>query len=183
VRENSRVRVEGEPPIIRHREDADLEACASIARAIRACDGYPSFLPDDDYAAFVSPANALGAWVAVLGHDIVGHVAVRTSSAPSATELVTAALGIEPAAFAFVSRLMVLPRARRRGIARCLLGVAAAEIRGLGLTPVLDVLADGEAAIALYEREGWRRLGETRFRSRSGTEFDEVVFLAPEMDD
>ncbi|HEY8081050.1 MAG TPA: GNAT family N-acetyltransferase [Acidimicrobiales bacterium] len=169
-----------ELPVIRPRREGDMAACASIARELRDVDGYPAFLPDDDFGAFLAPENALGAWVALLAGDVVGHVAIRSSSAPSATELITDKLGLDASRVAFVSRLMVVPRARRQGIARSLLETAAQDIRGRGLVAVLDVLVRDAAAIALYEAAGWTRLGETRFTSRrTGQVFDEVVFLAP----
>ena len=164
---------------IRVRTDDDIDACAAIARTVRETDGYPAFLPGDDFTSFITPSNALGAWVATLGPGIVGHVAVRTSSAPAAMEFAVSTLGVEAASLAFVSRLMVVPHARRRGVARELLRTAAASIHELGRVAVLDVLVADIAAIALYRAEGWMQLGVTQFTSRAGQAFDEVVFLAP----
>jgi len=170
------------PLRVRARTSEDLDACVALTRELRESDGYPAFMATEDFERFLVPTNILGAWVALDDLGILGHVTTRTSSAPAATELATARLGIAPSALGFVSRLMVAPRARRRGIARQLLSTAALDLASRGLVAVLDVLTRDVAAIALYEHEGWVRLGTTSFTSRSGTRFDEVVFLAPGQD-
>ena len=164
---------------IRPRGPQDVPACAALASRLRDSDGYPAFMPSDDFERFVAPDDLLGAFVAVLGGDVVGHVALRRSSAPAATELATAALGLDAERLGFVARLMVAPEARRRSVGRRLLATAVSQISSLGRVAVLDVLTRDAAAIALYEHEGWIRLGETSFTSRSGAHFDEIVFLAP----
>jgi ribosomal-protein-alanine N-acetyltransferase len=59
-----------------------------------------------------------------------------------------------------VLTLGVTPPARRRGVARALLAVALPAGRDLGASAVyLEVAVDNEAAIALYERLGFRRAG------------------------
>jgi ribosomal-protein-alanine N-acetyltransferase len=59
-----------------------------------------------------------------------------------------------------VLTLGVTPPARRRGVARALLAVALPAARDLGAQVVfLEVAVDNEAAIALYERLGFRRAG------------------------
>jgi ribosomal-protein-alanine N-acetyltransferase len=59
-----------------------------------------------------------------------------------------------------VLTLGVTPPARRRGVARALLAVALPAGRDLGAGAVfLEVAVDNEAAIALYERLGFRRAG------------------------
>jgi ribosomal protein S18 acetylase RimI-like enzyme len=173
------VRFVGGTEAIRERRGDDLDACVELARVLRRGDGYPSFLPDDDFGRFLSPANLLGAYVADVDGEVVGHVAMRTSSAPTATEVATRALGVEAERLGFVSRLMVHPSVRRRGVARRLLGTAAGELARLGRVVVLDVLTKDRAAIALYEREGWELLGRGTFTARSGGTFDELVYRAP----
>ena len=57
-------------------------------------------------------------------------------------------------------RLAVRPAARRRGLARVLLAAGLDELRGAGCAAVfLEVSEANGAAVALYEREGWRRDG------------------------
>jgi ribosomal protein S18 acetylase RimI-like enzyme len=58
-----------------------------------------------------------------------------------------------------VTRLFVVPAARGRGLAARLLDTVRAAVRA----PLkLHVSSEGEAAIAFYERSGWRRVGSTR---------------------
>jgi GNAT superfamily N-acetyltransferase len=86
----------------------------------------------------------LEVWVAAAGPEVFGHVAI-TGGADGGP--------------ASVARLFVPSRARRRGVAGALLDAARAwaAVRGLGL--VLEVEDGGRAAIAFYERHGWRRVG------------------------
>jgi GNAT superfamily N-acetyltransferase len=56
---------------------------------------------------------------------------------------------------AYVARLFVTPQARRYGVASVLLGAASAR----GLELVLEIEDGGKAAIALYARSGWCRVG------------------------
>jgi ribosomal-protein-alanine N-acetyltransferase len=59
-----------------------------------------------------------------------------------------------------VLTLGVTPSARRRGVAQALLAVALPAARDLGAEQVfLEVAVDNDAAIALYERLGFRRAG------------------------
>jgi [ribosomal protein S18]-alanine N-acetyltransferase len=54
----------------------------------------------------------------------------------------------------------VVPGARRRGVARALLGDLYARARALGaIRVVLEVAADNDTALALYESEGFRTVG------------------------
>lgn len=54
-------------------------------------------------------------------------------------------------------RLAVLPAERRRGVARRLLCAGLRELRAASCTAAfLEVSEHNEAAVRLYEREGWR---------------------------
>jgi GNAT superfamily N-acetyltransferase len=66
--------------------------------------------------------------------------------------------------FAWVSMVLVLPQARRRGLATRLLRVALAELQGRALTPVLDATPAGRE---VYLQEGFRDTwGFRRFQLR-----------------
>src|SRR5262249_6101134 len=133
----------------------------------------------DDYAGFLVRSDAPAAWVAELDAEVVGHVALHTHAAPDVMRLVTARLGIPAEHVGVVARLVVSPRARRRGVARALLDVAVAETRPRGLEPVLDVVVEHGAAIALYEQTGWERLGEAALRLPDGRVLTEIVYRRP----
>jgi GNAT superfamily N-acetyltransferase len=89
------------------------------------------------------------------------------------------ALSVKPDRIGVVSRLMVSPSVRRSGVGRQLLRTAAAEAAGRGLTPALDVVTSYAAAIALYEREGWRRVGTITVAMPDGDPVDEYVYVGP----
>lgn len=155
-------------PHVRTRTAADLGACVALATEVQRVDGYPTFLGDGGLEAFVAPDDVLGAWVAELDGDVVGHVLLRPRSAPPSVILAAEALEVDAAKLGFVARLMVAPSARRRGLAKDLLDVVVLEAHRRGLLPVLDVVTSDTAAIALYEASGWHHLGDRTLTLRNG---------------
>jgi GNAT superfamily N-acetyltransferase len=166
--------------ILRPRSDADLEPCQRLALAVRAADGYPPFLPDDDYRAFLASPSALAAWVATDGDVIVGHVALHRDASPAVVEFAARETGVAADRLGVVARLLVSPTTRRVGMGRRLLEHATDAARQRGLVPVLDVLPRFRGAVALYEGAGWTRLGEVTVALPDGTTIQELVFAAPE---
>lgn len=177
---------------VREREDGDLSTCASLLLAVHEADGYPLHLPGDP-VSFLSVPDALGAWVAVVadapvgeapvgealvGEALVGHVLLRPAANPKMMVMASDATGLPEQRLAVVGRLFVTPSARRRGVGRALLARAARHAWALGRQPVLDVVAKDLHAIALYEREGWRKAGSVRVTFH-GTTIDELVFVGP----
>jgi len=162
---------------IRRRDAGDLDQLERVAEAVRASDGYPPRAPD----LFTGP-HVLAAWVALADGEIAGHVALHETGASATMACAVEATGWPADRLVVVSRLLVAPTARRGGIGRRLLGTAAAEARAGRRWPVLDVATQFDAAIALYESEGWTRAGVVTFRfrdgavTRDGTSF---VYLGP----
>jgi ribosomal protein S18 acetylase RimI-like enzyme len=165
--------------VIRERTDDDLEACAALAAEVHAVDGYPSFLGDGTFRSFIAPDDALGAWVSTLDGAIVGNVVLRPRSAPGSVVLAAQELGCAPEQLGFVSRLLVAPAARRRGLARQLLDRVVDEARARRLRTVLDVVTRDVSAIALYDASSWVRLGGHTMTLRSGSSLEVVVYAAP----
>ncbi|MBL7254416.1 GNAT family N-acetyltransferase [Paractinoplanes lichenicola] len=119
--------------IVRPRHAADLPACAAALRRVHDADAYPLNWPDDPQA-WLTPATA--AWVAEDGELIVGHVAVLDDE---------------------VTRLFVVPEARRHGTAGALLAEARTWAAAHQRVLTLNVVAtDRSSAIAFYESTGWR---------------------------
>lgn len=58
----------------------DMPELVDIARAVHRVDGYPMFLPGDNYLRFLNRPTPLNAWVAVIDSVIVGHVALNASA-------------------------------------------------------------------------------------------------------
>jgi len=142
-------------PVIRERRDGDLPACVTALEQVHKVDRYPSSWPSHPLS-WLTPKGIIRAWVARRGASVVGHIAVGDVDP------------VESPHFAFdgdggknveVKRLLVVPAARGRGIANALLETAVAFARIQGHRPVLEVAADRHAAVSLYERVGWRRIG------------------------
>ncbi|MER6509321.1 GNAT family N-acetyltransferase [Nonomuraea sp. NPDC001636] len=128
---------------VRPRTPSDLSACTDALALVHAADRYPVDWPADPQG-WLTPGDLLRAWVAVEEGRVLGHVGLAgTGEGPQ------------------VTRLFVVPAARGRGLAPLLLDT----VRKAAGTPVLlEVSDEGRAAVALYERLGWRRVGSTRAR-------------------
>ena len=141
---------------VRPRTSGDLEALEALAATLKDVDGYPPPLGRGLFPA--APA-----WVACSDDALVGHVAVHESTASEAMDVVAKAAGCTRADLLVVSRLFVAIDRRRAGIGRMLLDVAVTACHERGRRPMLDVSTDFAAAIALYERAGWERVGDVVF--------------------
>ncbi|MFJ6435247.1 GNAT family N-acetyltransferase [Streptomyces sp. NPDC091416] len=138
---------------IRRRRDDDMKACVEALATVHDADRYPAQWPADP-GGWLTPHGMLGAWVAVDGPDVLGHVALTRTD-----DVLAADVGRPPAELASVARLFATASARRRGVASGLLATVAKAAADEGLRAVLEVEEGGEAAVALYERAGWRRAG------------------------
>jgi ribosomal protein S18 acetylase RimI-like enzyme len=133
--------VPDEPVRIRPREADDLELCVRGLAAVFRDGGYPTNWPADP-GGWLSPDSIAGAWVASTeGLPVAGHVLLLRLSGEAAE----------------VSRLFVVPAARRRGVAQALLRRAIDWAMAHELDLVLDVTDHSGAAQALYEQAGFYR--------------------------
>ena len=144
--------------VIRRKHHVDADACLELARLTHKVDGYPKYLPDD-LDAFVNNPAEMAAWVAESAGRIVGHVAVHRVTGDPASPVASSATGLAAEEMLVIARLMVHPNARRIGVGRQLLETATSYATIRQLLPILDVLQESDAAIALYEDQGWRRGG------------------------
>ncbi|WP_214414839.1 GNAT family N-acetyltransferase [Sphaerisporangium fuscum] len=123
---------------IRPRTPEDLPACVEALAQVQDTDRYPVNWPEDP-GGWLTPAELASAWIAEEAGAVLGHVGVTRD--------------------AEITRLFVTPAARGRGLAVRLLDTVRAAVRA----PLkLEVSSEGTAAIALYERSGWRRVGSSR---------------------
>ena len=164
---------------VRARSDDDLSACEQLARSVYLADGYPVFVYDDDFRGFVASPGELAAWVVEDDTGIVGHVALHRTTSLPVIGLVRSQLGVRSRELGVIARLMVAPSARRRGLGRELLEIAAAKACDLGLVPILDVVTRHEPAVALYESAGWTQIGKVDCDLPDGTTVEELVYRAP----
>ena len=127
---------------IRSRDEADLGACVEALRTVYQTSGYPVNWPADP-AQWLRPSEILQAWVAATDEmPVAGHVILRRWPGAGRS--------------AEVSRLFVVPAARRLGVANALLEAAMRAAAENDLDLFLDVTDDLRAAQALYERVGFR---------------------------
>jgi len=126
---------------IRNRDEADAAACLEALRTVYQASGYPVNWPADP-ARWLRPSRTLRAWVAATGDiPVAGHVILRQPLPDKHS--------------AEVSRLFVVPAARRQGVASALLEAAMRSAAASDLDLFLDVTADLHAARALYQRAGF----------------------------
>jgi GNAT superfamily N-acetyltransferase len=163
---------------VRPRTDVDLDACERVAAVIHRTDGYPVF-GFEDLRGFLTLPDALGLWVAESHGTVVGHVALRPrTEVDSITQMAASYLGRSPDRVSVVTRLLVSPTARRSGVGAILLGTAVQVGMDLDRWPILAV-DDGSAAVAFYERCGWRRVGPVTVRTPTGLDVPQIVYVAP----
>jgi GNAT superfamily N-acetyltransferase len=161
--------------IVRDRQDEDLEACERLVEATHLHDRYPVYLGTSARSFFSHP-GALGAWVAELDNTVIGHIALHPATSKAVMTLACERLKITADQIAVVSRLQISPRQRGRGTGRRLLTTAVTQAQARHLQPVLDVDMNLTAAIALYERAGWQRIGVTDVDLPDGTLLHEAVY-------
>jgi GNAT superfamily N-acetyltransferase len=147
--------------VVRLRQQGDIAACVRLLASVHATDGYPTRWPADP-AAWLSPGRLLAAWVVERREILLGHIALCGAVGDTGAPVWTAATGLPPERIAEVARLFIAPDARGQGFGATLLETACAEARRLGFRPTLKVLDHDRAAIALYERLGWRRVASAR---------------------
>jgi GNAT superfamily N-acetyltransferase len=170
---------------IRPRVPGDLPACITALRAVHAADGYPRRWPSDPQG-WLQPAGLLGAWVAALpGGEVLGHVTLRPPPPDATARATMRATGLPAEALAFAARLFVTPGARGLGIGAALLDTAREAAGSRGLRAALDVDTGSVAAVALYERLGWRRVATVPDAGQiaQGTDAALHVYVAPEQPD
>lgn len=150
---------------IRPRTPADLPDTASLLQRVHTTSGYPvEGVPSPLLFLNPHPTTTLAAWVAVdtTTTSIVGHVMLTTSSF-SPPHPAIALAGLDASRTVVLGRLFVDEGVRGRGVGEGLVGVAvewAAGQEGGRRRAVLNVLEKDGAAVRLYERLGWVRVGE-----------------------
>ncbi|WP_157170879.1 GNAT family N-acetyltransferase [Nocardia araoensis] len=162
--------------IIRPRTEDDLGPCAAALRQVHDNDRYPDVWPTDP-AGWLSPPKLLAALVAEHDGTVVGHAGLGTSG--GMPEVVLESAGTQTVVS--VIRLYVVPVARRAGAGSQLLAAAARLAASRGRRAVLTVASDSAAAIAMYERHGWRQVhsGPGGWRTADGREARVHYYVSP----
>jgi RimJ/RimL family protein N-acetyltransferase len=125
-------------------------------------------LPEPDTRRFVESSleNGNPMTVALAGGQVIGWCDIRREFFPSRAHRGTLGLGL-------------LPEWRGRGVGRRLLEATLAKARGAGFKRIeLDVHADNQRAIALYEKAGFVREGIVRDASLIDSVFRDAILMA-----
>jgi ribosomal protein S18 acetylase RimI-like enzyme len=134
--------------LIRHRDETDIGMCAEALWSVHQASGYPTNWPADP-ARWLQPSRTFQAWVAATDDvPVAGHVILRHSPTGERS--------------AEVSRLFVVPAARRQGVAPALLEAAMRSAATNSLDLFLDVTDHLQAAQALYGQAGFRLVSTTQ---------------------
>jgi GNAT superfamily N-acetyltransferase len=132
-----------------------------------------------DRSAGAGAGGGCGSGFDPLRDEVAGHVALNVAGGDRSLALLTEATGLSPERLAVVSRLFVAVGHRRRGLAQALLRHVVADAHQEHLRPVLDVVTADRGAVALYEREGWQRIGSVTFHTRYGESLPGYVYVGP----
>jgi ribosomal protein S18 acetylase RimI-like enzyme len=165
--------------VVRERKAADLPAAAAALVEVHRTDGYPVEGVADPIG-WLTTTGQIRAWVAELDAQVVGHVAISEPQPDDAAAQLWASQrhgSDDP--IAVLGRLFVSPTARGHAVGRRLVEAVQTSARVEGLQLVLDVMAKDSAAIALYERLGWRRIGTTNHDDGRGNTIPAYCFASP----
>ncbi|MFJ1595594.1 GNAT family N-acetyltransferase [Streptomyces sp. NPDC088261] len=167
-----------ESVVVRPFEDSDLPGAASALVDVHETDGYP-VEGIEDPEAWIRSDDTLAAWVAESDGKIVGHVAVMRALHEAAVELWTKQSGDDESHIGVLARLFVVRTARKHATGQQLTEAATAYARARGLRLVLDVMTKDASAIRLYERLGWRKIGETVHHYGDSESIPAVCYVSP----
>jgi GNAT superfamily N-acetyltransferase len=130
---------------VRLREPADLGLCVDVLAAVHERDTYPLQWPADP-VSWLTPPGLSSAWVAEVGGELVGHVALTCDDVAQTPTSGRAEL----------SRLFVSPTFRGHGVGVQLLDTARQRAAHQGWTLWLEVVEGAGTAADFYDRQGWR---------------------------
>lgn len=167
--------------IVRLRQQDDMVACVRALADVHAADGYPTRWPADPLV-WLTPENLLAAWVVEDAGMLLGHIALCGAEGDTGAPVWSAASGLPAERIAEVARLFVAPGARGQRLGAMLLEAACAEAHRRDLRPALKVLEHDQAAIALYERMGWRRVATVRMPWEVASDAEALLhyYIGPE---
>ncbi|MFF8604673.1 GNAT family N-acetyltransferase [Streptomyces sp. NPDC015346] len=164
--------------VVRPFEEADLSGAASALVEVHATDGYPvEGVADPE--GWVRSANVLASWVADMSGKIVGHVSLMRPQGEDAVSLWVEQSGDDEEHVAVLARLFVLQEARKHAVGEKLMRAAMEYAQDRGIRLVLDVMTKDTAAIRLYERLGWFKIGEASHSYGEGQQIEAICFAAP----
>lgn len=166
---------------VRRRQPTDMDDLVSLLRAVHESDGFPARWPNDPHA-WLTPSTLVAAWTGRQADAPapVGHVGL-TQVVPGrdTTELWCHSTCSPPAQLRCVTALFVAPPARGTGLGAALLATAASFARTEGRRAVLEVASSDQAAVALYEAQGWVRVGVLADRTYLPADAVSLLYVSP----
>jgi ribosomal protein S18 acetylase RimI-like enzyme len=163
---------------IRPITDADVPGAAAALMTVHETDGYPVEGVEDP-ESWIRPPAVLSAWVAEEEGKIVGHVAVMSPQGEGAVSLWRHKSGEAEERMGVLARLFVVREARKHAVGERLMRAAMDDAKQNSLRLVLDVMTKDTAAIRLYERLGWRYIGEVSHHFGAGQQIPAVCYVWP----
>ncbi|MFC5142156.1 GNAT family N-acetyltransferase [Actinomycetospora rhizophila] len=164
---------------VRDRRPADLEALAAALVEVHLVDGYPVEGVADP-RAWLTPPGTLHAWVATLDDAVVGHALAMTAQPEIAAVDAWVQRGGDIATTIVGARLFVAPAGRGRRLGTTLARTLTDWAVHHALDIVGDVMAKDTAAIAIYERLGWHRMGAAMHDTGRGTQVPAYLYASRE---
>lgn len=164
--------------IVRPIQDADLPDAAAALVKVHATDGYP-VEGTEDPKAWISSSKIIQAWVAENDGQVVGHVAIMSPQGEDAVALWQEQSGDNVSRIAILARLFVLHEVRDRSVGKRLMRAAMEYAHEHDMRLVLDVMIKDTAAIRLYERLGWHRIGDATHRYGDDQSIEAICYVAP----
>ena len=163
---------------VRNRRPNDLDAAAAALVEVHRVDGYPVEGVDDPQA-WLNPPGLLHAWVATVNEKVVGHALVTTAHSDVAAVDAWVKQGGDITTIVVGGRLFVAPAGRGHQLGTKLGRIMTDWAAHHSLDLVGDVMAKDTAAIAIYERLGWQRIGTAMHDTGHGTEVPAYLYVSP----
>ena len=140
---------------IRARTESDADPLVAMLAEVHLSDAYPMMATHVSREWLFDPGFE-AAWVAAIDGIPIGHIAVKSGYGGAAIER---ASGRPTAETLGVTRFFVGKAGRGTGAASALLDAVDNFASERRLALALDVVDFNAAAIAVYERRGWMRVG------------------------
>lgn len=163
---------------VRDRRPDDLDAAAAALVEVYRVDGYPVEGVDDPHA-WLNPPGLLHAWVATMDDAVVGHALATTAQSDVAAVAAWIEQGGDIARIIVGGRLFVSPAGRGHYLGTKLARVMTDWAAHHSLDLVGDVMTKDTAAIAIYERLGWQRIGTAMHNTGHGTQVPAYLYVSP----
>jgi len=184
--------IDTQPSItVRRRTPSDIPALCTLLEKQRPVTGYPEIWPlPFPVQSFIERKNEADAWVAEIGGEVVGHIALGHVKVPrdsetdvGETEARIWAGAYKTTDFASLRCIGVLFTDSDRpktGIGAALVKAAIQSCRDDNTLPVLECIKEKTHNVEYYRRRGWVIVGEAIAPWFPEKRLDLVLMILPE---